>query len=196
MHLRAILILIAGLLPLQLYAQGDAEAGRTKAHTCTGCHGIEGYHNVYPTYKVPRIGGQSAPYLEAALRAYRDGERSHPTMRAHAQSLSEQDIADITSWLSSIKRHRSGSGGAQEPPESSQLCQACHGPDGESTDPAYPVLAGQHQSYLSRALLDYRSGARRNAVMGGFAGNLTDRDIEVLSRWYASRDGLRNLAGQ
>jgi cytochrome c553 len=58
------------------------------------------------------------------------------------------------------------------------------------------VLAGQHQSYLSRALLDYRSGARRNAVMGGFAGNLTDRDIEVLSRWYASRDGLRNLAGQ
>ncbi len=83
-------------------AAGDIEAGKQKVYTCTGCHGIVGYRNVYPTYHVPRIGGQNREYLIAALTAYQKGERKHPTMRAQAESFSVQDIEDIAAYLSSI----------------------------------------------------------------------------------------------
>lgn len=84
-------------------AAGDPAAGKLKGYTCTGCHGIASYKNVYPTYSVPRIGGQNAVYVEAALKAYRTGERQHPTMNLHAESLSDEDIADIAAWLESEK---------------------------------------------------------------------------------------------
>ena len=82
-------------------AQGDAKAGQVKAIPCMGCHAIPGYSNVYPTYHVPRVGGQKAEYLVAALKAYRSQERSHPTMQAQAASLSDQDMADIAAYFSS-----------------------------------------------------------------------------------------------
>jgi len=82
---------------------GNAEAGRVLAYTCQGCHGITGYKNAYPNYRVPKIGGQSAQYLTQALTEYREGKRKHPTMQAQAQSFSAQDIADISAYLSSLK---------------------------------------------------------------------------------------------
>lgn len=93
---------LTALLPVTSMAQGDPEAGKDIAYTCTGCHGIPGYKNVYPTYSVPKIGGQSAEYIEIALQAYKSGEREHPTMGLHAESLSDQDIADIAAWLASV----------------------------------------------------------------------------------------------
>lgn len=81
-------------------AGGDAAAGQIKADTCMGCHGIVGYSNAYPTYRVPRLGGQHPEYLEAALKAYRAGDRQHPTMHAQASSMSDQDIADLAAFLS------------------------------------------------------------------------------------------------
>lgn len=76
-------------------AAGDAAAGKTKSETCLGCHGIAGYNNVYPTYHVPKLSGQHADYIVAALKAYRDGQRTHGTMNVQAMSMSEQDMADI-----------------------------------------------------------------------------------------------------
>jgi cytochrome c553 len=92
---------LAALLSVTSAEAGDPEAGKIKGYTCTGCHGIAGYKNVYPTFSVPLIGGQSAVYVEAALKAYRTGERQHPTMNLHAESLSDEDIADIAAWLES-----------------------------------------------------------------------------------------------
>ena len=86
-------------------AAGDAEAGRVKANTCMGCHGIPGYNNVYPTYRVPRIGGQSVDYLAAALRAYKSGECPHKTMQGQASSLSDQDIDDIAAYIAIAPAH-------------------------------------------------------------------------------------------
>jgi cytochrome c553 len=83
-------------------AKGDADAGKLKVYTCSGCHGIEGYKNVYPHYSVPRIGGQNYEYLLAALNAYRNGERKHPTMRAQAEGFNEQDLDDIATYLSGL----------------------------------------------------------------------------------------------
>jgi len=83
-------------------ARGDAKAGRALVYTCGGCHGVPGYENAYPHYHVPRIAGQNHDYLVAALTAYKKGERAHPTMRAQGESLSEQDIANIAAYLSSL----------------------------------------------------------------------------------------------
>jgi len=78
----------------------------------------------------------------------------------------------------------------------SQVCQACHGPDGNGTgDPQYPRIAGQHASYLVKSLQDYRSGARQNLIMAGFAGTLSDQDIRDLAAFYAAQKGpLRDLS--
>ena len=81
-------------------AEGDPEAGQVKSIPCMGCHAIPGYSNVYPTYHVPRVGGQSADYLVAALKAYKSKERSHPTMQAQAATLSEEDMKDIAAFFS------------------------------------------------------------------------------------------------
>lgn len=92
---------LAVLSPLPAAAaEGNVEEGRVKVYTCTGCHGIPGYKNAYPHYHVPKIYGQNYGYLVAALQAYRAGERGHPTMRAQGESLSDQDIADISAYLS------------------------------------------------------------------------------------------------
>lgn len=82
---------------------GDAIRGKGLTYTCRGCHGVTGYKNAYPNYHVPKLGGQSETYLGNALNEYRQGTRKHPTMQAQAESFSEQDIADIAAYLSSIK---------------------------------------------------------------------------------------------
>ena len=84
-------------------ATGNAENGRRLAYTCQGCHGITGYKNAYPSYRVPKIGGQSAQYLGQALTEYREGKRKHPTMQAQSMSFSAQDIADLSAYLSTLK---------------------------------------------------------------------------------------------
>jgi cytochrome c553 len=83
-------------------AAGDKEAGRVTAYTCTGCHGIDGYSNIYPTYKVPKVGGQNYEYLVASLKAYRNGERDHPTMELQASSLTDREIENIAAYFASI----------------------------------------------------------------------------------------------
>lgn len=98
----ASLALAAAALPV--FAEGDAENGKLLAYTCTGCHGIPGYKNVYPHYHVPKIGGQTYEYLVAALTAYQNGERPHPTMRAQAEGYNPQELRDIAAFLSSLNK--------------------------------------------------------------------------------------------
>ena len=72
----------------------------------------------------------------------------------------------------------------------SQPCQACHGADGDKTvDPQYPRLAGQYADYLSKALRDYQTGARKNAIMAGFAATLSEQDIADLAAFYSTQTG-------
>jgi len=74
--------------------------------------------------------------------------------------------------------------------KAAEVCAACHGPDGNSQAADFPRLAGQHADYLRKALRDYRSGARKDAVMAGFAKGLTDQDIANLAAYFASQSGL------
>ncbi len=92
--------LTAALTCTAANAAGDAAAGKVKAYTCYGCHGIANYNNVYPSYHVPKLGGQHPEYIVAALQEYKNGERPHKTMHAQAATMSDQDMADIAAWLS------------------------------------------------------------------------------------------------
>ena len=83
---------------------GNEEAAKAKIAMCIGCHGIPGYKASFPeVYAVPMIAGQGDKYIQSALKAYATGSRSHPTMNSVAASLSDQDIADLAAYYSSIK---------------------------------------------------------------------------------------------
>lgn len=82
-------------------AEGSAAAGKQKDSMCQGCHGIPDYRTAFPAvYSVPKIGGQHAAYIVKALQAYKSGERAHPSMKAIAASLSDQDMADLAAFYS------------------------------------------------------------------------------------------------
>jgi len=87
-------------------SQGDAErAAKNKISMCIGCHGIQDYRTAYPVvYSVPYIAGQSPAYLASALKAYRSGDRSHPTMQGIAKALSDQDIADLAAFYGNAQK--------------------------------------------------------------------------------------------
>ncbi|HEX7026372.1 MAG TPA: c-type cytochrome [Gammaproteobacteria bacterium] len=177
-------------------AKGDPAAGAVKAETCFGCHAAPNYFNVYPSYHVPKLGGQRPEYIVEALKAYQDGLRDHGTMQANAGNLSEQDMQDIAAYLASMPRVNVATDAAA-PADLDKLaiCTTCHGPAGISAmapvpGSIVPHLAGQYADYMAKALRDYRSGDRQHAVMQGMAAGLTDAEIDSLSAYYAGRQGL------
>src|SRR6266576_3849423 len=94
-------VTIAGPASAQDAVAGSAAQGALKVQMCQGCHGIEGWRTAFPeVYKVPRIAGQHEAYLVKALHEYKSGERNHPSMRAIAASLSDQDMADVAAYYS------------------------------------------------------------------------------------------------
>lgn len=171
-------------------AAGDVEAGKKKFYTCVGCHGIETSGNAYPSYHVPRIGGQHPNYVASSLKAYQDKQRQHPSMLGNAASMSDQDMQDIAAYVGKfrglgVKLAITGNPAAGK--EKAATCGSCHGEDGNSMDPNFPRLAGQYESYLVKALEDYQSGARNNPMMAGFAATLSEEDIKDVAAYYASQ---------
>ena len=85
-------------------AKDDIANGKRLTYTCAGCHGVPGYQNAYPNYRVPRIAGQHKQYLITALHEYKSGARKHPTMNAQMYDMPDQDIKDIAAYLSSLPK--------------------------------------------------------------------------------------------
>ncbi|QNP47812.1 c-type cytochrome [Diaphorobacter aerolatus] len=180
--------------------KGDAKAGEGKIAMCIGCHGIVGYQATFPeVYRVPMISGQSAKYIVTALTEYKKGERKHPTMRGIADSLSEQDMADVAAFYSTHTRDAKPV--PDVPPEPNaqvaQLlqkgaCVSCHGANFSKTiDPSYPKLAGQHKDYLYAALRSYKTdtnpiGGRSNAIMAGMTKQFTNAELKALAGYISS----------
>jgi cytochrome c553 len=183
----------------------DAAAGQQKAAMCIGCHGIPGYQASFPeVYKVPKISGQNAGYIAAALNAYKKGERKHPTMRGIAITLTDADIADLSAFYeqhgaSSVKTV-SASSPAQPPAAVAELlnkgaCASCHGADfNKPINGAYPKLAGQHPDYLYAALRAYATEGnpqlgRANAVMGAQVKPFKRAELKAMADYLASLPG-------
>ncbi len=188
----AAIVCIAGIAAApDAGAEGNAERGKPLAYTCFGCHGIEGYRNAYPSYRVPKLGGQKAAYIAVALKDYRDGNRSHPTMHAQASSFTDQQIEDIAAYMATLGATTVENGGTQGASlDAAKTCAACHGQNGIAVSPNWPTLAGQYEDYLVTALHRYRDGERTNAVMQPIAAQLSDADITQLARYFSGLEGL------
>jgi cytochrome c553 len=173
---------------------GDAQRGKQIGYTCLGCHGIANYKNVYPTYSVPKLVGQHPEYIVAALKAYRGKQRSHGTMYAQAATLSDQDMEDVAAYLAAAVLPAGSPATGTVPQKVSALCSACHGANGVGITGVYPTLAGQHADYITRALVEYQKGDRKNPIMGAFAGQLSAAEVKAIADYYgAQRPALQTV---
>jgi cytochrome c553 len=201
------ILAVACVTAFSAFAQeikGDALAGSKKNALCVGCHGIVGYHIGFPeVHRVPKISGQGAKYISAALNAYRKGERKHPSMKTVAASLSDQDVADLAAFYET-----SGSATAVLAPDEAAAgtgramdlvargaCTSCHGPNfSKPIDPSYPKIAGQHSDYLYVALKSYKVTdkpqiGRSHPIMGAVAKQFSNADMKELANYIGSLPG-------
>lgn len=189
----AVIAVVPALVGQQAIA-GNAEAGAKINSNCVGCHAIPGYKTAFPVvHTVPKISGQNQAYIESALKAYRTGERSHPSMVAISRSLTDANKADLAAYYAAKPAAKpaaatvKGGNIAAGKAKADAACAACHGADGiKSIDPSYPILAGQYQDYLARALTEYQKGTRKNPIMMGMAAALTKQEVADLAAYYAS----------
>ena len=168
-----------------LGAEGDPVAGKRKTITCNGCHGQAGMKNM------PSLGGQNQTYFIAAMQAYQDGIRPHATMRDVAKTYSLQELKNFAAYYAESSAAASDAPTESVRPSAAERCAACHGSDGrETVTKDIPRLAAQKAPYLGQTLRDYRSGARKHAIMQQQVTDLSDEDIAALALYYAAQPGL------
>jgi cytochrome c553 len=191
--------------------KGDPDAGARKNAMCIGCHGIVGFKTGFPeVYRTPKLYGQNATYIAAALAAYKRGERSHPSMRAIAQTLTDQDMADLGAYFETAVGDQPPQRAARSAVDAELAkslvarggCQGCHGENfTKPLDGSYPKLAGQNGDYLYVALRAYKASGnprkkqwlgRVNPVMGALTSQFSEEQLRVLAEYLASLPG--NLA--
>ena len=183
---------------------GNPDNARQKVAMCIGCHGIPGYQASFPeVHKVPMISGQGAKYIAAALTAYRQGDRKHPSMRGVASSLTDQDIADLAAFYEASGKSAPAPAAKAAPAASAEVqalltkgaCLSCHGEGlNKPIDGSYPKLAGQHADYLYVSLKAYQVEGkphigRSNAIMATQARMFTHAELKQLSSYIASLPG-------
>ncbi len=181
----------------------DPKRLEAKTAMCFGCHNIINYQTNFPeVYHVPKIAGQNAKYLAAALTAYKNGDRKHPTMRGIAGSLSDQDIQDIANYYANMAPHKTLADKPNREPDAEVAaliqkanCQSCHGSNfSKPIDPSYPKIAGQHTDYLFVALKAYKTEGnpnfgRNNGIMGAMAKQFSDSELKAIAHYVGSLDG-------
>lgn len=198
-------LVITSVMAVSAQAQevkGDAKAAEAKIAMCIGCHGIPGYQSSFPeVYRVPKISGQNAKYIAAALTAYKKGERKHQTMRGIADTLNDQDIADLAAYY---EQHGKTEAVTAAPKAANEkvtallqkgACVSCHGANfTQPLDPSYPKIAGQHKDYLFVALKSYKvenqsTWGRSNGIMGGIAKQYSNAELKALAEYIADQQG-------
>ena len=203
--IKALTLVLALMAPTTAALAQDAAAGQKKAAMCIGCHGIPGYQASFPeVYRVPLISGQNGKYIVASLAAYKKGERKHPTMRAIASSLSDQDMADLAAYYekhgaSAVKTVADSSvtkpAAAVDALLTKGACASCHGVNyNKPIDGAYPKLAGQPADYLYAALKAYQVEGnphvgRANAIMAAQVKPFKLTELKAMAGYLASLPG-------
>lgn len=177
---------------------------QTSVAMCMGCHGIEGYRASFPeVHRVPKISGQNAKYIEAALKAYASGERRHPTMRGISAALDEKEMSRIAEYYSRPATNYSpGRGAPAAPPTASVArllqkggCVSCHGQDFNSpVDPTYPKLGGQYPDYLFVVLKSYKADPNRvvgrsHPIMSALVRQFSNSELKAMADYIGSLPG-------
>lgn len=157
----------------------DRAAGRKVAGMCRTCHGLDGFAKI-PI--APHIGGEPAAYLDAQLRAFRDGRREHEMMSVVARSLSDAQIEDVSAWYAGHDVVVE----APNPDAAPEACLACHGADGLALAEDAPHLAGEANLYIDTQLKAFKRGKRSHDVMSGIAAALEDDEIRAIADYFAA----------
>lgn len=200
----ALALSVVAAMSSPVMAEGNAEAGKTKALVCSACHGVDG-NSMIDMY--PKIAGQHPSYLEKQLKEFRAAMqtggkegRMDPIMGSMAIGLSDQDIADLAAYYSSQKLIVAD---VADVPSAGELlykggdmargitsCIACHGPDAKGMEAAgFPAIGGQHANYIKIQLTKFRDTNRHNdmnGMMQDVAKKLSDADMEALSKYISS----------
>jgi len=177
---------------------GDPVAGKTKSQICQGCHGVKGNSS---DELMPKLAGQYKKYLIKQMNNYLAGLRSHEIMNGMSSPLSDQDIADIAAyfadqeimkgrgWTNDEKGKEIYTKGGKE--EMVMTCLHCHGERGKGLHQSiamYPVIGGQHKSYLIKQMIDFKEDYRINSpsiIMNKIARSMSDEEIEAVSEYLS-----------
>lgn len=170
--------------PARTSTQGDGDiiAGERISEACESCHGDEGNSN---KAKMPTLAGQDAKYFIKAMKHYKDGTRHHQKMFEAVENLSEQDIIDLASYYASREPVKRNIRAPLKSTEWIKRCERCHGIGGNSSDPRFPMLAGQDKEYLVKALKTSAEPGLANSAMHLMTDNLSATDIERLATYFA-----------
>jgi cytochrome c553 len=163
---------------------GDARVGRRLAEDCGGCHGDDGNSN---KASMPTLAGQDAKYFIKAMKHYKDGTRQHEKMFEAVEALNDQEIMDLASFYANQQPLRRDVRMPLKSTEWISRCERCHGINGNSTDPRFPLLAGQDKAYLQASLKAYANDNRSSKTMHAMADPLSAMDIERISSFFASQ---------
>jgi cytochrome c553 len=207
-----LLLLLAGVpaAALAQQQQGGSNNGAQIANqgagngvaACASCHGAKGEGNAGANF--PRLAGQSQAYLAKQLASYANGSRNNPIMMPIAKGLSPEQIQAVSAYYAGLNAPAAKAAAPAAPvaKRGEQLanvgdnglgvqgCANCHGPGGMGEPPVYPYLSGQHASYLTQALGEWKSGARNtdpSMQMNMIAKRLSDADISALASYYAAQ---------
>ena len=168
----------------QTPSPGDQAAGKAAAAACAGCHGEGG---VSASAGTPSLAGQDAQYFADAMRAYKDGSRAEPSMKAPAASVDDNTVKNLAAYYANQQPKQPPVKKPLTTAELAQRCDRCHGVNGNSTDPRSPALAAQRADYLEQAMRAYRKGGRKSKAMAAMLDGLSDAEIERLATHYASQ---------
>ena len=208
-----LLLTLAATIFMPAQAQtADVAAGQKRAAMCIGCHGIHGYQASFPEiHKVPKISGQTAAYIAAALNAYKKGERKHPSMHGIASGLGDADMANLAAFYeqdgASMVKPVADMPAAAPSVEVAALltkgaCVSCHGANfSKPIAPAYPKIAGQHADYLYVALRAYGTEknpqvGRSNGIMVAQVKAFSRQELKLMADYIGSLPGELRVVPQ
>ena len=164
--------------------EGDANVGRRLSEDCKSCHGGDGNA---PKPKMPTLAGQDAKYFIKAMTHYKDGKRQHEKMFEAVELLSEQDMIDLATYYAMQEPVKRNVRAPLKSTEWIKRCERCHGIGGNSSDPRFPMLAGQDEVYLKKVLHANASEERNKSTMHKMTDQLSTMDVERIALHFTSQ---------
>jgi cytochrome c553 len=171
-------------LQTETRGEGDANVGRRLSEECESCHGDDGNAK---KAKMPTLAGQDAKYFIKAMKHYEDGTRKHQKMFEAIEDLSEEDMINLATYYANEVPSRRNVRAPLKSTEWIARCERCHGVGGNSSDPRFPMLAGQDLGYLRKTLKAYAAGDRSSKAMHAMADPPSSMDIERIGSYFASQ---------
>jgi len=175
-----------------LPSRGDAKKGKKVIGDCIGCHGLRG-NSLVPS--IPSLAGQNAKYLVTAMQAYKNGARRNKVMADVTKKMNSRRMENIAAYYANQvptkgkknAKNKTQFRPLQEGGDIAAVCNACHGPNGNSTQKGVPSLTGLHPDYIQAAIMSYKNGNRKHEMMTTLVSYLSDVESEKVSLYYATQ---------